>query len=66
MTVNGVPLTEPVIKHEALFSSEKVDIVFEMSDKVEAWGNDAEVLEALGVRAGWMPAKTSTGRGDDL
>ncbi|RXW16690.1 hypothetical protein EST38_g9162 [Candolleomyces aberdarensis] len=52
LTVNGVRVNEPVIKHEQLVAAGgdgNVEVVFEMSETVEGWGNDREVLAALGV-----------------
>ena len=50
LTINGVQLTEPVIKHEQLMAAGgEVEVVFEMSETVEEWGNDRDVLAALGV-----------------
>lgn len=47
LTINGIGITQPIIKHEQIASG--AEIVFEMSDKIEAWGNDESVLEAFGV-----------------
>jgi putative alpha-1,2-mannosidase len=50
LTINGVKLTEPVIKHEQLMAAGgEVEVDFEMSETVEEWGNDRDVLAALGV-----------------
>ncbi|KAF6762454.1 glycoside hydrolase family 92 protein [Ephemerocybe angulata] len=50
LSVNGDAVEVPVLRHDQLLGqSLKVDIVFEMSKTPEAWGNDPEVLRALGV-----------------
>ena len=72
LTVNGSPISKPLIMHADLFASDDVDIVFEMSEKIEEWGNEAEILEAMGVRAAWMgegrvqDETPVVSRGDDL
>lgn len=71
MTVNGSPVHHPIIKHEDLFTKDAIEIVFEMSEKVEQWGNEVEVLEALGLQAAWMDIRLGgedriVGRADDL
>jgi hypothetical protein len=48
-----VPVTKPVIAHSQI--AHGADVVFEMSAEVEAWGNDAAVLKALGVQVGSVP-----------
>ncbi|KAG2014320.1 glycosyl hydrolase [Coprinopsis cinerea AmutBmut pab1-1] len=49
LKINGVDWKEPVIRHTDLVDSQtgKVDVVFEMSENVEEWGNDPVVLRAL-------------------
>jgi len=47
LTINGISITEPIIKHEQIING--AEVVFEMSDQVEAWGNDESVLKAFGV-----------------
>jgi hypothetical protein len=49
-----VPVTKPIIAHSQI--AHGADVVFEMSAQVEAWGNDAAVLKALGVQVGSVPA----------
>lgn len=38
----------PIIRHEQI--AHGAEVVFEMSDRVERWGNDAAVLKGLGLR----------------
>ncbi|KAF9567664.1 glycoside hydrolase family 92 protein [Agrocybe pediades] len=45
LTIDGVKVDRPIIKHEQI--SRGADVVFEMSDKIESWGNDAEILQAF-------------------
>ncbi|KAH6899571.1 alpha-1,2-mannosidase [Coprinopsis sp. MPI-PUGE-AT-0042] len=71
LSINGSPISQPVINHADLFASEAVQIVFEMSETVEEWGNEVEVLQALGVKAAWMDVRVgdeekAVGRGDEL
>jgi putative alpha-1,2-mannosidase len=47
LTINGISISQPIIKHEQIANG--AEVVFEMSDKVEAWGNDDSVLKAFGV-----------------
>ena len=50
LTLNGVPLKSPIIRHEQLLGKDrKVEVVYEMSDTIQSWGNDPDVLEALGI-----------------
>jgi putative alpha-1,2-mannosidase len=50
LTINGISITQPIIKHEQIANG--AEVVFEMSDKVEVWGNDDSVLKAFGVGIG--------------
>lgn len=50
LTINGISITEPIIKHEQIANG--AEVVFEMSDEIEVWGNDVSVLEAFGVGLG--------------
>jgi hypothetical protein len=50
--VNGVYLDKPIITHEQLI--EGGVIVFTMSPRIEEWGNDHEVLQALDVNVGQL------------
>ncbi|KIM42607.1 glycoside hydrolase family 92 protein [Hebeloma cylindrosporum] len=50
LTIDGVKVDRPIIRHEQI--AHGADVVFEMSDEVEAWGNDPVVLEALLGRRG--------------
>lgn len=45
LRINGVLVEAPVIKHEQIANG--ADVVFEMSDQIEAWGNEAGVAGAL-------------------
>ena len=45
--INGISITQPIIKHEQIANG--AEVVFEMSDEIEMWGNDESVLKALGV-----------------
>lgn len=53
LTINGVKIEKPIIKHAQLVGweneSEEIRVEYEMSDRVEVWGNDKEVLDVLGV-----------------
>jgi len=53
LTINDMKIETPIIKHAQLVGWEsdvsEIKVVFEMSDKIEQWGNENEVLEALGV-----------------
>jgi putative alpha-1,2-mannosidase len=53
VTIDNIRIDKPIIKHAQLVGWEsdlpEVKVVFEMSDKIEMWGNEKEVLEALGV-----------------
>lgn len=42
LTIDGVAMTEPIIRHEQIANGG--DVVFEMSDEIEAWGNDPDLL----------------------
>ena len=48
LTVNGEKIPVPIIRHEQI--AHGAEVVFEMSDRVERWGNDGAVLEGLGLR----------------
>ena len=48
LTVNGEKIHVPIIRHEQI--AHGAEVVFEMSDCVEIWGNDGAVLEGLGLR----------------
>ena len=50
LTINGIGINQPVIKHEQIANG--AEVVFEMSDKIEMWGNDDGVLKAFGVGVG--------------
>jgi putative alpha-1,2-mannosidase len=45
LTVNGEAITVPVLLHEQLV--EGGEIVFEMSDQPEEWGNNPDVMQSL-------------------
>ncbi|KAF9010151.1 glycoside hydrolase family 92 protein [Cyathus striatus] len=45
LTVNGQRIGIPFIHHDQI--ADGGEIVFEMSDKIEAWGNDDAVLQSL-------------------
>ena len=47
LTINGISIARPVIKHEQIANG--AEVVFEMSDEIEMWGNDDGVLKAFGV-----------------
>jgi Glycosyl hydrolase family 92 len=47
LVINGISITQPIIKHEQIANG--AEVVFEMSDEIEIWGNDESVLKALGV-----------------
>jgi len=64
LTIDGVKVDRPIIKHEQI--AHGADVVFEMSDEIQLWGNDPIVLEAFvgevheeGVLGG--PKTTSSG-----
>ena len=48
LTVNGEKVPVPIIRHEQI--ARGAEVVFEMSDRVERWGNDGAVLEGMGLR----------------
>ena len=50
LTINGISITQPIIKHEQI--ADGAEVVFEMSDEIEMWGNDERVLKAFGVGVG--------------
>ena len=58
LTIDGVKVDRPIIKHEQI--AHGADVVFEMSDVIQPWGNDPDVLEAFGgeerVMGGHKPA----------
>ncbi|KAF5364297.1 hypothetical protein D9756_001133 [Leucocoprinus leucothites] len=45
LTVNGEPVVAPVLLHEQIVQGG--EIVFEMSDSVEEWGNEPDVIQGL-------------------
>jgi putative alpha-1,2-mannosidase len=54
LTINGIKIEKPIIKHAQLVGWEseesgEIRVEYEMSDRVEMWGNDKEVLDVLGV-----------------
>ena len=55
LTINGISITQPIIKHEQIANG--AEVVFEMSDKIEKWGNDDNVLKAFGVGSGESSSK---------
>ena len=61
LTINGISITQPIIKHEQIVNG--AEVVFEMSDQVEAWGNDESVLKAFGAEMG--SSKVSSRDEDD-
>jgi putative alpha-1,2-mannosidase len=50
LTINGISITQPVIKHEQIANG--AEMIFEMSEQIETWGNDESVLKAFGVVVG--------------
>lgn len=42
LTINGKKVDRPVIRHDQI--AEGAEIVFEMSDTIEQWGNDDDIL----------------------
>lgn len=50
--VNGVYLDKPIIKHEQI--ADGGVILFTMSEKIEEWGNDPEVLQSLDSNVGQL------------
>ncbi|KAF5309205.1 hypothetical protein D9619_012814 [Psilocybe cf. subviscida] len=50
LTINGVPVVSPTIAHAQI--AHGGEVVFEMSDTVEAWGNTEEVVKEFGVSVG--------------
>lgn len=50
--VNGVYLEKPIITHEQII--EGGVIVFTMSGRIEEWGNDPQVLQALDANVGQL------------
>ena len=48
LTINGIRVAQPIIKHEQIANG--AEVVFEMSDEVEEWGNEESVLKAFGVQ----------------
>ena len=46
-SIDGASVDGPTIKHEQI--ARGANVVFEMSDRIEAWGNDEDVLQAFGV-----------------
>ncbi|EKM76066.1 hypothetical protein AGABI1DRAFT_63655 [Agaricus bisporus var. burnettii JB137-S8] len=53
--VNGVYLEKPIITHEQII--EGGVIVFTMSGRIEEWGNDPQVLQALDANVGQLAAE---------
>ncbi|KAH9483275.1 putative glycosidase [Psilocybe cubensis] len=47
LKINGVDVDQPIIKHEQI--AQGADIVFEMSDEIQGWGNNEAILKAFGV-----------------
>jgi len=45
LKINGQDINTPVIRHEQIANGAM--IVFEMSDTIESWGNDDDVLQAI-------------------
>ena len=45
LTVDGVKVDRPIIRHEQI--AHGADVVFEMSDEIQLWGNDPAILEAF-------------------
>jgi putative alpha-1,2-mannosidase len=45
LTVNGKQISAPILLHEQLVGGG--NIVFEMSDTVEEWGNNPDVVQSL-------------------
>lgn len=45
LTVNGEPINAPVLLHEQIINGG--EIVFEMSDEIQEWGNNPDVLKSL-------------------
>ena len=50
LTINGISITQPIIKHDQIANG--AEVVFEMSDEIETWGNDESVLKAFGIDVG--------------
>ena len=57
LTINGNSITQPIIKHEEIANG--AEVVFEMSDKIEMWGNHDSVLKAFGVELGGFGVSSS-------
>jgi len=53
LRIDSIKIEKPIIKHAQLIGWEsdhpEVKVVFEMSDKIEEWGNEKEILESLGI-----------------
>src|SRR5258707_12314661 len=51
LTIDGIKIEKPIIKHAQLIGWEsdhpEVKVEFEMSDKIEKWGNEKQILETL-------------------
>lgn len=43
LTVNGEKVDGPVIRHEQI--ARGAELIFEMSDTIEQWGNDEDIVE---------------------
>ena len=70
LSINGVRIERPIIRHAQLVgwegeASSEIKVVFEMSEKVEMWGNDKEVLDALGVAVSWAEGLEVEGKVHD-
>ena len=50
LTINGISIARPIIKYEQIANG--AEVIFEMSDEIEMWGNDDSVLKAFGVGVG--------------
>jgi putative alpha-1,2-mannosidase len=47
LAINGQIFTSPIIRHDQI--AEGGEIVFEMSDKIESWGNTLLSVKAQGI-----------------
>ena len=70
LSINGIRIEKPIIRHAQLVGWEgseglEIEVVFEMSEKVERWGNDKEVLDALGVAVSWAESPGVKGKVHD-
>jgi len=72
LTIDGVKVDRPIIRHEQIAHGAHVE--FEMSDEIQPWGNDLDILRAFVRRdsngqvslPGGAPRPTSTGESDTL